>query len=369
MRQEAEARAGQGVLFLAKNTRNGTRRKTRYNRAGRVPRGGGLAGARRRGLAARLAGPEQGAEKARRPQAGPRGRRRRRGHQAEQPQRGRVASSAGLGRERRGRQARPGRPGTRPGRADSGERGRARRVCRTRRGLAGGAWLGLAGAGERCRTGALARRVERTRRGPGCRAWLGLTGSGERGLAGALACRVGRTSRGLAGSVWPGLVGPGERGLVWRARASAAWRARPGERCLEGPARGLADPARSGGPGLETAIGWTRHCLAGSASAVWSGGPRRARLGLGGSAWRLRSDRSGRPWTRGLVWRTRPGERGLEDPARSSLVGSRQCCLVWWARVSSAWSGGPGLESAVWRTRRGLAGPGERGLAGPGRRV
>ena len=262
----------------------------------------------------------------------------------------------------------PGRPGARPGRAGSGERGLARRVCRTRRGLAGSAWPGLAGAGERGRAG-LARRVGRTRRGLGCGAWPGLAGAGERGLAGALARRVGRTSRGLAGSAWPGLAGPGERGLVWRARASAAWRARPGERCLEGPARGLADPARSGGPGLETAVGRTRHGLAGSASAVWSGGPRRARPGLGGPAWRPRSGGSGGPGVRGLVWRTRPGERGLEDPARSSLVGPRQCGLVWWARARSAWSGGPGLESAVWMTRRGLAGPGERGLAGPGRRV
>lgn len=267
---------------MVKHHVNSTRRRTRYSRAGKVDSEGGLAGAHRRlarrGLSAWLTGSERCVEEARRPCAGPRGRRRSRDRQAWQPQRGRVASSAGLGRGRRGLQARPGGPGARPGRAGSGERGLARRVCRTRRGLAGSAWPGLAGTGERGRAG-LARRVWMTRRcrgcGCGCGAWPGLAGTGERGLAGALALRrVGRTSRGLAGRAWSGLAGPGERGLVWRARASAAWRARPGERCLEGPARGLADPARSGGPGLETAVGRTRHGLAGSASAVWSGGPR-----------------------------------------------------------------------------------------------
>lgn len=248
------------------------------------------------------------------------------------PQRGRVASSAGLGRGRRGLQARPGRPGARPGLAGSGERGLARRVWMTRRGLAWRAWPGLAGTGERGLAG-LVRRVWRTRRGLAGRAWPGLAGTGERGLAGPLVRRVGRTWRGLAGRAWPGLAGPGERGLVWRARASAAWRARPGERCLADPARGLADPAWSGGPGLETAVWWTCHGLAGPASAVGSGGPRRARPGLVGSAWRPRSGGSG---ARSLGCRTRPGERGLEDPARSSLVGPRQCGLFWWTRASSA---------------------------------
>lgn len=178
---------------------------------------GGPAGARgslaRGGLAARLAGSERGVEEARWPSAGPRGRGRSGDRQAWQPQRDRVASSAGLGRGRRGWQARPGRPGSRPGRTGSGERGLVRRVCRTRRGLAGRAWPGRAGTGE-CGRAGLARRVWRTRRGLDCGAWPGLAGAGEHGLAGALARRVGRTSRGLAGRAWPGLAGPGERGLV-----------------------------------------------------------------------------------------------------------------------------------------------------------
>lgn len=258
-----------------------------------------------------------------------------------QPQRGRVASSAGFGRGRRGLQARPGRPGARPGLAGSGERGLARRVWTTRRGLAWRAWPGLTGTGERGLAG-LARRVGRTRRGLAGRAWPGLAGTGERGLAGPLVRRVGRTWRGLAGRAWPGLAGPGERGLVWRARASAAWRARPGERGLADPARGLADPARSGGPGLESAVWRTRRGLA----------------GLG---------------ERGLVWRARPGDRGLAGLARAAWFGGpglesaawrTRRVLVWWGPASAVWSGGPGLESvvwrarrAVWRTRRGLAGP------------
>ena len=130
---------------------------------------------------------------------------------------------------------------------------------------------------------------------------------------------------------------------------------------------GLARVASFGGPGLETVIwrAWsarsgavrrTRRDLVGPVSASWSGGPS----------------------ARGLVWWTRPGERGLEDPARAVWRAWRGPVGRARGLEDPARSGGPGLESAVWRTRRGLAGlggrglvwralPGDRGLAGTAR--
>ena len=220
----------------------------------------------------------------------------------------------------------------------------------------GAAWPGELGLVWRTRPG------ERRLVGPARVAWFGGPGLETvvwrtwRARPGA----VRRTRRDLAGpasSGWSG--GPSERGLVWRTRPGErgvedlaravwwAWRGPAGPargledpaRGLAGPARGLEDPARSGGPGLE--------------SAVW-----RTRRGLG---------------ERGLVWRARPGDRGLAGLGRAAWSGGpglesaawrTRRGLVWWGPASAVWSGGPGLESvvwrarrAVWRTRRGLAGP------------
>lgn len=196
-----------------------------------------------------------------------------------------------------------------PGRLGSGDRGRARRACAIRRGLACSAGPGLAGTagtGER----ALARRLCRTRRGLGGMAWPvlgGAAGAGERGLVDALLRRLALIGRGLAGRAWlAALAGPGERGLAWRALASAEGAC--------GQAAPDAAPARAEGPDSPESATW-RACqdAAGPAGAGGPGGPGRTRRDLGISARPARPD--------GLVARSlpcgaRPGERDLEGPER-----------------------------------------------------